>query len=133
MEKRFDPIQNKTADIIEYMMQSPDIPEDVSLNFKIRLCIEEAVENIVSYAYENGQGYVVVGTKIENNRLILSFRDEGVPFNPLDKPDPDITSSAEERPVGGLGIFICKQMMDKVTYVYEHHCNNLQMEMILNK
>lgn len=131
MEKRFDPIKNKTADIIEYMMQSPDIPSDEGLQFKIRLCIEEAVENIVSYAYENGQGYVVVGTKIEGDRLILSFRDEGVPFNPLDKPDPDITCSAEERQVGGLGIYICKQMMDKVSYVYEHKCNNLQMEMII--
>ncbi len=131
MEKRFDPIKNKTADIIEYMMQSPDIPSDEGLQFKIRLCIEEAVENIVSYAYENGQGYVVVGTKIEGDRLILSFRDEGVPFNPLDKPDPDITCPAEERQVGGLGIYICKQMMDKVSYVYEHKCNNLQMEMII--
>lgn len=131
MEKRFDPIKNKTADIIEYMMQSPDIPSDEGLQFKIRLCIEEAVENIVSYAYENGQGYVVVGTKIEGDRLILSFRDEGIPFNPLDKPDPDITCSAEERQVGGLGIYICKQMMDKVSYVYEHKCNNLQMEMII--
>lgn len=131
MEKRFDPIKNKTADIIEYMMQSPDIPSDEGLQFKIRLCIEEAVENIVSYAYENGQGYVVVGTKIEGDRLILSFRDEGIPFNPLDKPDPDITCPAEERQVGGLGIYICKQMMDKVSYVYEHKCNNLQMEMII--
>lgn len=131
MEKRFDPIKNKTADIIEYMMQSPDIPSDEGLQFKIRLCIEEAVENIVSYAYENGQGYVVVGTKIEGDRLILSFRDEGVPFNPLDKPDPDITCPAEERQVGGLGIYICKQMMDKVSYVYEYKCNNLQMEMII--
>ncbi len=131
MEKRFDPIKNKTADIIEFMMQSPDIPSDEGLQFKIRLCVEEAVENIVSYAYENGQGYIVVGTKIEGDRLILSFRDEGVPFNPLDKPDPDITCSAEERQVGGLGIFICKQMMDKVSYVYEHKCNNLQMEMII--
>lgn len=131
MEKRFDPIKNKTADIIEYMMQSPDIPSDEGLQFKIRLCIEEAVENIVSYAYENGQGYVVVGTKIEGDRLILSFRDEGIPFNPLDKPDPDITCPAEERQVGGLGIYICKQMMDKVSYIYEHKCNNLQMEMII--
>ena len=131
MEQRFDPIKNKTADIIEYMMQSPDIPSDEGLQFKIRLCIEEAVENIVSYAYENGQGYVVVGTKIEGDRHILSFRDEGVPFNPLDKPDPDITCPAEERQVGGLGIYICKQMMDKVSYVYEHKCNNLQMEMII--
>lgn len=132
MEKRFDPIKNKTADIIEWVMQSPDLPQDDGLLFKIRLCVEEAVENIVSYAYKDGEGYVVVATRREDNRLILSFRDEGVPFNPLAKDDPDITASAEDRQVGGLGIFICKQMMDRISYVFEHGCNNLQMELAIN-
>ncbi len=131
MERTFDPIKNKTGDIVEYLMSSPDIPNDDTIQFKVRLCIEEAVENIVSYAYENGEGYVVVGTTIQDGKLILSFRDEGVPFNPLDKDDPDITAAAEDRQIGGLGIFICKQMMDKITYTFEHGCNNLQMELIL--
>lgn len=131
MERKFVPIKNKTADIVEYMMSSSDIPDDENVRFKVRLCIEEAVENIVSYAYVNGEGYVVVGTEVSDGRLILSFRDEGVPFNPLDKDDPDITAPAEERQIGGLGIFICKQMMDKITYTYERGCNNLQMELVL--
>lgn len=131
MEKRFDPIKNKAADIIEYIMQSPDIPDDENIQFKVRLCVEEVTENIVNYAYENGEGYVVVGTRQENGRLVLYFRDEGVPFNPLDKDDPDITASVEERQIGGLGIFICKKMMDRINYTFEHGCNQLFMEMIL--
>lgn len=131
MEKRFDPIKNKAADILEYIMQSPDIPDDESVQFKVRLCAEEVTENIVNYAYENGQGYVVVGTRLENGRLILYFRDEGIPFNPLEKDDPDTTASAEERQIGGLGIYICKKMMDKINYTFEHGCNKLSMEMIL--
>lgn len=128
MEKRFDPIKNKSAEIIEAIMQSPDIPNDESFQFKIRLAVEEAVENVVRYAYSEGMGWIIVKTEIENNILILTLRDEGVPFDPLKKEDPDITLSAEDREIGGLGIFLCKQLMDKVSYVYENHCNVLQME-----
>ncbi len=127
MKAEFDPVAGKTAIIIETIMSSPDIPSDPGLEFKIRLCVEEVVENIVSYAYENGAGFVEVGTEIRDNSLIISFRDSGVQFNPLQKEDPDITLSAEERQVGGLGIFLCKQMMDDLRYVYENGCNNLFM------
>lgn len=128
MEKRFDPIKNKSAEIIEAIMQSPDIPNDESFQFKIRLAVEEAVENVVRYAYTEGMGWIIVKTEIENDILKLTLRDEGVPFDPLKKEDPDITLSAEDREIGGLGIFLCKQLMDKVSYVYENHCNVLQME-----
>ncbi len=127
MKAEFDPITGKSAIIIETIMSSPDIPSDPGLEFKIRLCVEEVVENIVSYAYENGAGFVEVGTEIQDNTLIVSFRDSGVRFNPLLKSDPDITLSAEERQIGGLGIFLCKQMMDDLRYVYKDGCNNLYM------
>ncbi|MDO5446499.1 MAG: ATP-binding protein [Prevotellaceae bacterium] len=129
MEKRFDPIKDKTAEIIECIMSAPEIPDSDDLRFNIRLAVEEATENIVQYAYAEGEGYVIV--KIEkdaNNKLTITLRDEGVPFNPLAKDDPDITLSAEERQIGGLGIFLCKQLMDKVTYVFEKGCNVLIME-----
>ena len=53
--------------------------------------------------------------------------DSGIPFNPLDNPDPDITLSAQERDIGGLGIFITKKTMDKVSYAYENGQNVLTM------
>ena len=128
MEIKIDPIKGKTADIVEQVMQSPDIPDNAELEFKIRLCVEEVVENIVSYAYENGQGYIIVNVSVEDGRLCLLFQDEGIPFNPLEKQDPDITLSIEDRPIGGLGIFLCKQMMDSMTYTYNNNQNNLKME-----
>ncbi len=128
MEKRFEPIKDKTAIIIEAIMTSPDIPDDESLSFKIRLAVEEAVENVVQYAYAEGQGWIIVSTVLKGDVLSIIIRDEGVPFNPLDKDDPDITLSAEERQIGGLGIFLCKQLMDKVTYTFENKCNILCME-----
>lgn len=129
MEQRFDPIKNKTAEIIEAIMQSPDMPDNEELTFKIRLSVEEATENIVQYAYAEGEGYVVVKTeRTPENKLIITLRDEGVPFNPLEQDDPDITLSAEERNIGGLGIFLCKKLMDKVSYTFENKCNILIME-----
>lgn len=129
MKKRFNPITDKSAEIIEYVMSSPDLPDDESLRFKIRLSVEEAVENVVKYAYEGGIGWLEAGTRLDQDRLQLTIelRDAGVPFNPLDKPDPDITLSAEERSIGGLGIFLCKNLMDDISYRYEDGNNILTM------
>ena len=125
--KRFEPIGDKCHEIIEYVMASPDIPSQDDLIFKIRLSIEEVIENIVQYAYENGSGFLEVSTQQEDGVLYIRFTDAGTPFNPLDKPDPDISLSAEDRPIGGLGIFISKQMMDKIEYKFKDGCNVLTM------
>ena len=134
MTTRIVPIAGKTAEIIETVMSSPDVPQDETLRFKIRLSVEEIAENIVNYAYNNGNGFVEITTTLdEAGMLTISFKDAGVPFNPLEKEDPDITLSLEERPVGGLGIFICKKMMDSVSYVFEDGCNNFTMKINTRK
>lgn len=129
MNKRFNPIKDKSSEIIEFLMSSPDIPDDDALQFKLRLSIEEAVENVVRYAYDGGIGWLEVGTSLDHDSLILTIelRDAGVPFNPLERADPDITLSAEDREVGGLGIFLCKKMMDTIDYRYENGNNVLTM------
>lgn len=135
MTKRFEPILNKCGEIVDYIMSSPDIPADENVQFKIRLSVEEAVENVVRYAYDGGVGWIEVSTALTCGgvELVIELKDAGVPFNPLDKPDPDITLSAEDRQVGGLGIFICKKMMDEVIYNYVDGCNVLTMKKILAK
>ena len=135
MKKRFNPIKDKSSEIIEFLMASPDMPTDETLCFKIRLSVEEAVENVVRYAYEGGIGWLEAGTSLSHDGLTLTIelRDAGVPFNPLDREDPDITLSAEEREVGGLGIFLCKQMMDSLNYRYEDGNNILTMTKKINK
>ena len=129
MKKRFNPIKDKSSEIIEFLMSSPDMPSDDALCFKLRLSIEEAVENVVRYAYSGGIGWLEAGTSLDQDKLLLTIelRDAGVPFNPLEKEDPDITLSAEEREVGGLGIFLCKKMMDNLSYRYEDGNNILTM------
>ena len=125
MHKRFDPIEGLSAIIIDAVMNSEDMPADEGLLFKLRLAVEEAVENIVNYAYSDGAGYLEADTSVKDGVLSIVLQDAGVPFNPLEKEDPDITLSAEDRPIGGLGIFLCKQLMDSVEYEFSNGCNKL--------
>lgn len=129
MKKKFNPIKDKSAEIIEFIMASPDMPNDEALLFKIRLSVEEAVENVVRYAYSGGIGWLEAGTEMSKDglELSISLRDAGTPFNPLEREDPDVTASAEDRDIGGLGIFLCKQMMDSIEYRYDDGCNILTM------
>ncbi len=129
IKKRFNPITDKSSEIIDFLMASPDMPCDEALRFKLQLSIEEAVENVVRYAYEGGIGWLEVGTSLDHDSLVLTveLRDAGVPFNPLEAPDPDVTLPANEREIGGLGIFLCKQMMDTLNYKYEEGNNVLTM------
>ena len=109
------------------------MPNDPDLRFKIELSVEEAVENVVHYAYEGGIGWLEAGTSLDNESLVLTIelRDAGVPFNPLEKADPDVNLSADQREVGGLGIYLCKKMMDSIEYRYEDGNNVLIMRKIV--
>ena len=135
MKKRFNPIKDKSSEIINFLMASPDMPDDEALRFKIHLSIEEVVENVVHYAYDGGIGWLEVSTHLDNDSLILTveLRDAGVPFNPLEQPDPDITLNAEDREVGGLGIYLCKQLMDSNSHRYENGNNVLTMTKLIWK
>ena len=106
-----------------------DFLADKPISFKTRTQIDLAVEeiyiNIVSYAYPDSEGNAEIILSENNNELFITFIDEGVPYDPLAKPDPDTTLSASERQIGGLGIFLVKKIMDSVTYKYEDGKNIL--------
>lgn len=127
MFRKFEPIAGKCGEIVDFIMSSPFLPDDEGLLFKIRLSAEEAVENIVSYAYSRGDGWIEVGTELKDGIFTLVLKDAGIPFDPLSKPDPDVTAKAEDRPIGGLGIFLCKKMMDTVSYEYKDGTNIFTM------
>ena len=93
------------------------------------VAIEEIFVNVAHYAYGEGEGEMTLGIGFDEESRTITFRmtDKGTPFDPLKKPDPDITLSAEEREIGGLGIFITKKTMDTVTYAYENGENILTM------
>lgn len=94
---------------------------------KITLAIEETFTNIASYAYPDEIGSVIICIKFADI-ITIKFIDYGMQYNPLEKPDPDITLSAEERPIGGLGIFMTKQCMDECSYEYKDEKNILTLK-----
>lgn len=97
---------------------------------KILICNEEIFINIVNYAYVDHVGDVSVEMDVDEagKEITVKYKDSGVPYNPLLKTDPDVTLSAEERNVGGLGIFMVKEMMDDVAYAYIDGFNVFSMK-----
>ncbi len=91
------------------------------------VAIDEIFSNIVRYGYPKAAGPVRVRIyeQTEPRAVCIRFEDEGIPYNPLKKEDPDITLPAEEREIGGLGIFMVKKLMDEMKYEYENERNIL--------
>jgi len=96
---------------------------------QIDVAVEEIFVNVASYAYEDGNGSctIQVDTDPVNSYVTITFIDEGIPYNPLAKEDPDVTLSADEREIGGLGIFIVKKSMDKTAYERKDNKNVFSM------
>lgn len=103
---------------------------DGMLITQILMAAEEIYVNIAHYAYGGESGDVVVQMEImqDTKNCRITFRDHGIAYNPLEKEDPDVTLSAEERPIGGLGIYLVKQAMDRVEYEYKDGYNILTIE-----
>ena len=101
----------------------------IKVQMSVCVAIEEVFVNIARYAYGDGEGDMTLGIGFDEESRTVTFRvtDKGVPFNPLEKPDPDITLSAKERAIGGLGIFITKKTMNSIVYAYENGENILTM------
>lgn len=99
---------------------------------QISIAIDELYGNIASYAYsdEDGQVTVTVEADTDSRSVCISFIDEGKPFDPLSREDPDTTVSARKRQIGGLGIFMVKKSMDELHYEYENGKNILTIRKI---
>ena len=114
-------------DFVEKTLESFECP--VKIQTAVCVAIEEVFVNIAHYAYPNGDGDMTLSIIFDEQEKAITFEmsDGGIPFNPLNKPDPDITLSAEDREIGGLGIFITKKTMDSLNYAYENNKNILTM------
>ena len=105
-----------------------EIGLDMSLTMSLNLAIEEAVVNVMEYAYPEGeQGNVDIEVSADERWLTFIISDNGIPFDPTTQEDADTTLSAEERPIGGLGIFLVRQLMDSINYQRENGKNILTL------
>lgn len=95
------------------------------LKNKLDMCSEEIFANITFYAYPSSNGTIEIKMNNTGSSVVMEYIDNGIEYNPLEKPDPDITLPPEERPLGGLGIFMVKQMADDIQYIREENLNRL--------
>jgi anti-sigma regulatory factor (Ser/Thr protein kinase) len=104
---------------------------DMELSMNINLAVEEAVVNVMNYAYPEGTvGEVRIDASVTDGLLTITITDSGNPFDPTGKEDPDINLPAEERSIGGLGILLVRQLMDNVTY---HHVDGKNILTLVKK
>ena len=130
MNKAFPAKVEALSDVLGFVDQTLESYEcPMKIQTAICVAIEEVFVNVAHYAYGDGEGDMTLGIGFDAESREITFRmaDKGTPFDPLKKPDPDITLSAEDREIGGLGIFIAKKTMDTVTYAYENGENILTM------
>lgn len=113
---------------VEEMLNILDVP--MKTQMQIALAVEEIFVNIAHYAYAPGVGDAVIrmGYDMDTHTVKIAFLDHGTPYNPLEKEDPNTKLSAEEREVGGLGIYLVKETMDKINYVRSNNWNILTIE-----
>ena len=129
-QKTFPANTEALSDVLGFVDQMLDRFEcPMKIQTAVCVAIEEVFVNVAHYAYGDGDGDMNLGISFDEINRAITFRmtDKGIPFDPLKKPDPDITLSADEREIGGLGIFITKKTMDSVTYAYENGENILTM------
>lgn len=109
--------------------QLEEMGASMKAQMQIAIAIDEVFANIASYAYPDGQGQVTVRVHSSEDRkqAVITFIDTGIPYNPLEKDDPDLSLSAEDRPIGGLGIFMVKKSMDDMSYRFENGKNILTL------
>lgn len=104
-----------------------------ALVMSLNLVLEEAVSNIILYAYPQQMGELItIMVEKSQNLLVFTITDKGVEFNPTVVPEADITLSAQERPIGGLGIYLIKKIMNEVEYQRIDGNNVFTLKKILN-
>lgn len=131
VEKEFKADDSELQNVIGFIMEnleSAEFPPKVQMQMEIS--IEEIFVNIAHYAYSDAkenEKIAKISCSFENGVAEITFADRGIPYNPLEKKDPDITLSAEDRQIGGLGIFMVKKYMDDMRYEYKDGENRLTL------
>ncbi|MCR5001331.1 MAG: SpoIIE family protein phosphatase [Lachnospiraceae bacterium] len=119
---------NDVLGFVDERLEKLDCP--LKIQTQIDVAVEELFVNIAHYAYEPKEGDATIRFATEDDGAVaaITFIDSGIPYNPLEKPDPDVTLPAEERQIGGLGIYMVKNSMDDVEYQYTDGHNVLTIK-----
>jgi len=105
-----------------------DIGLSANSILRINICLDELFTNIVSYGFDDDLEHIIIFTLSgDNNLVVINIEDNGIPFNPLEKIDPDFPDNVESANIGGLGIHIIRKLMDNVSYERKQGKNKLTM------
>ena len=120
--------EDKVTEFVNEVLEEKECPLKVQMQLDV--AIDEIFGNIAYYAYGKGRGNATIQIEMEDNppKITLTFIDQGIPYNPLESKDPDITLDIEDREIGGLGIFLVKKTMDELSYEYVDGQNILTMK-----
>jgi len=108
---------------VDAELEAHDCP--MKTQMLIDVSLEELFVNIAHYAYPEGNGWAEIRVGVTDGVASITLIDGGIPYDPLKKPDPDITLAAEDRQIGGLGIYMVKKKMDEMTYEHRDGKNVL--------
>lgn len=126
LSARLEQLEHVTAFADKVLADTPASKED---RMAVELAMEEAFVNIVTYARLPVDGEVMISCEYDpaGRELRIEFEDQGYPFNPLERAEPDLEAGLTERRVGGLGIYMLKKLMSGTEYEYEEGCNRLKL------
>ncbi len=115
---------SRLAEQVDALAENWNLPMPLCMN--INLVLEEAVSNIIFYAFKDDAKHdIEIFIALKNDQLKMEIVDDGIPFNPSKSEQPDISLPVEERPVGGLGILLISKIMDEILYIREDNKNKL--------
>ena len=136
METKLE-LTNRVTDVSRLETFLKKIGEKLSLSssmvFQLNIALEEVVSNVMLYAFPRHESHTFQLTfQLSAGQLVFTLTDDGIPFNPTEVPGIDLSVPAEERPVGGLGVFLARMLMDEVNYRREDDKNILTLIKYVN-
>ena len=109
------------ADFIASTMRKLGIPESV---YGVQTAVDEACTNIMKHAYADAEGIITISCELEGADFVITIRDKGRPFDPSSVPPPDLEAGWDERPLGGLGMYLMRKLIDEVGYNFDAEKGN---------
>ena len=114
---------SRVSDFVEEILRNCNASEK-AIN-QVNIIVDELASNVLRYS---GSDYLEMSCSVNEKTILLQFKDSGMEYNPLNGPEVDITLSADERQIGGLGVLMVKQMAKSIEYSYENQCNILTVQ-----
>ena len=117
---------DEVLNFVESISREQNAPEEIMR--QLQFSVDEMFSNVAKYAYQGRKGTFTIHADVrEKGKIMFVLEDEGIPYNPLEQDNPDVNLPLERREIGGLGIFLVKNIVDEMNYCRENHKNKLSL------